>query len=201
MKKLLHVLLIAALSFPALGAARRPKRVSDSVLPLQNEHFKTFCTAFSINEVERLWMTAKHCVEAAEERGWEMRLNKGWAEAVYISPGFDDIAILQAEYAGVALKLAEKAPQVGDDLYIQGFPYGLPVLVTTRGILAAKGLPIKGRPMSDILDITVAGGNSGSPVFKDGKVIGLLWGGFVNSPHSLSIPWETLKRLTSEYWR
>lgn len=146
-------------------------------------------------------MTAKHCVAAAEERGYEMFINRGWAADIHRSPDAD-MAILLGEYAGKALKLAKDAPKIGDAVSIQGFPYGLPRLVTSRGHMAARLLPLgPGYNLNDILDITVAGGNSGSPVFNSrGEVIGVLWGGFTQSPHSISVPWETIKRLGGSYF-
>ena len=175
----------------------------DPVQPLKNKQHQTFCTTFSINEKEDYWATARHCVRAAQERGYGMFILGEKASVVFESVGDDDVAILEAETDAPSLKLSKEPLEVGDEVVIKGFPYGLPRLIKVKGYLAAKGVPLgPGAPISDILDITVAGGNSGSPVLnEDGKVVGLLWGGFVNSPHAASIPWETLKRIVGDYFK
>jgi S1-C subfamily serine protease len=197
-------LLSVSLLFSGCSVARvldASPRLVENIQPLRTQDGQTFCTAFAINQVERLWATAGHCADAAAKRDWEMRIAERPATAVFVKyDATRDYAILQAEVAGRPLLLANVAPQVDDVLVIKGFPYGLPALAVTRGTLAAKSVPIPNRPISDVLDITVAGGNSGSPVLKDGKVVGILWGGFLASPHSLSIPWETLRRELAVYW-
>jgi S1-C subfamily serine protease len=195
---LLPVLLALTILAPSSGATLLP-----SVMPLRAEIEgveRTFCTAFAINEQEHLWATAKHCVEAALDEEWEMRIGGGFAYPIYLTPGGDDVAVIQAERAGEALSLAFEAPSVGQAIRIQGYPYGLPIRVTVTGTLAGRMLPIAGQ-FSDVLDINVAGGNSGSPVMnEDGRVIGVLWGRFVQSSHALAVPWETLQRLISGYF-
>ena len=196
MKPLVAALLAAFVFLAPVGASLSP------VQPLQNEQRRTFCTAFSINEDEDYWLTARHCARAAVEQGWGMYILGEEAVLVFESVGADDVAVLKAVTEAEELELAKKPLKVGDEVRISGFPYGLPRLVQVKGLLAAKSVPIgPNAPISDILDITVAGGNSGSPVFnKKGEVVGLLWGSFIDSPHALSIPWETLTRLVGNYF-
>ena len=51
-----------------------------------------------------------------------------------------------------------------------------------------------------LADFHVVAGNSGSPVLKSGRVVGLLWGRFNDSEHSLSIPWEALHQHLQPFW-
>ena len=201
MKKLLLSFIIALL---VLSPASAKQRLLGSVqLLLANGRAR--CTVFAINEEEKLWATAKHCLI-----GYDLKLETepsysiggGYAHPIYAAPAPDDVAILKAELAGRALELAKEAPELAEQVRIVGHPYGLPQLVITEGIIAAKNVPLSPKvPISDILDVTVAGGNSGSPVLdKRGKVVGLLWGKFTRSNHSLSVPWETLKKLVGEYF-
>jgi S1-C subfamily serine protease len=127
-----------------------------------------------------------------------------------------DLAVFHADTNVPALKLAKQsvepcnpvtvARKPCDVIFIQGFPYGLPKLVTVIGYLAARDVPILHPTYeivmpSDILDITTAGGNSGSPVMNSkGEVIGVLWGGFIESPHSLAIPLESVRRALLGYF-
>lgn len=197
-RRLIALTLVFFLGVPTFGIARSVA----NVMPLHNQEGRNFCTAWSIHEKNALWATAGHCVAAALERGYTIFISGKPATIVFY--GFDetrDIAVLHVEgVRAPAWALAGRAAAVGEDLSIVGHPYGLPVLVTTTGKMAARNVPIAKRPVSDILDITVAGGNSGSPVVRNGRIVGLLWGGFIDSPHSLSIPWESIVRDIGIYF-
>lgn len=194
-RKITALVLAVLLILPACGYAAP---ISSSVQPLQSNG-RTFCTAFSINETEGYWGSAAHCAAYVLEEGLEVTINGQPAWIVSISFPAADIAVFQSEFKAPAFELASKNPEVGDALYIVGFPYGI-TKTLTKGFLAAKSIPIKhpstGYYMaSDILDITTAGGNSGSPVFNEkGQVIGVLWGGFTASPHSLAVPLDATRR-------
>lgn len=184
------------------------------VMPLHNEAGQNFCTAFAINKAANLWATAGHCVAAAAKRNWTILIAGQKAELIYIA--FDeqrDFAVLRV--VGVepdyAFPLAAKSPERCEitpkgkncpEVFVVGYPYGLPVLSVTKGVIAARNVPIGANaPVSDILSVQVAGGNSGSPVLNErGEVVGILWGMFTESPHSLSIPHETIKRDIGRYF-
>ena len=194
--------LALCLIFPSINIAA-PVRVGN-VMPLHNEAGRNFCTAWHINAKDDLWATAGHCVAGAARQRWTMMISGHKAELVYI--GYDeqrDVAVLKVVgLRARTIKFAKAAPHRGDAATVAGYPYGLPVLTVTSGTVAARLVPIGATaPISDILDIIVAGGNSGSPVLnKDGEAIGLLWGTFTESAHSLSIPWESLKRDIGGYF-
>lgn len=163
---------------------------------------RTFCTVFSIHSTEGNWASAGHCAVAAlelmEQDGADITIGDFPAHVAFIDP-LSDTAVFQSDYKAKAVEFSKELPEVGDKVVIVGYPYGL-TKVVTEGIVGARNIPImhptyKIQLRSDILDVTVAGGNSGSPVFnKDGKIVGILWGGFVNSPHSLSVPLESVRR-------
>ena len=194
---LLLVLPTLGFSHPSWGIAHHWAR--PSIQPLQHEG-RTFCTAFSINAQEGNWATARHCADFAAESGYSVTILNQPAYVVFVDQ-FYDVAVYQAPKAKMpALKLG-KVPRTGDSLSIMGFPYGLPELVTVWGEIAARHVPITGYNISDILDVTVAGGNSGSPVMNEnGRVVGIVWGAFIQSPHTLSVPFESMERALKGYW-
>lgn len=205
MRTLTHrfVALAIALTLIVPTVTAAPVRVGN-VMPLHNNDGQNFCTAFQINEKDGLWATAGHCVVAAMQRGWTIFI--AGKEVMLIDIGFGDgrdFAVLEVHgIRATQLKFAKRAPVRGDRATIAGYPYGWPVLTVTSGHVAARSVVIDVRmPVSDVLDITVAGGNSGSPVLNaNGEVIGLLWGGMNEAMHGLSIPWEALKRDLSHYF-
>lgn len=192
--------LLLATSVEMLAA---PVRVGN-VLPLHNQFGQNFCTAWHINAKSELWATAGHCAAAAMKRGFTMMISGKRAELIYIQYNEQmDVAILHVEgLVATPIKLAAQAPKQLDKATIAGYPYGFPILTITSGHVAARNVPISPMaPISDIYDIAVAGGNSGSPVLNDkGEAIGLLWGAFTDSPHSLGIPWESLRQAAGQYF-
>lgn len=183
------LLALVLLTTPLLGAHKTP-----SILPLSNGTVN-YCTAFSINEEVGLWMTARHCV--SEETAY---LDGKVAVLAYVAPD-QDIALYRSETTAPSLRLSKQTPRVGDALSVVGHPFGMPVLATQKGYLAARGLIMPNGQLSDVLDLAVAPGNSGSPVLNaKGEVVGLLWGSFVEKPLSLDVPVEVLRMYTWWYW-
>lgn len=212
-KSFLAVLLAAFIALaPIPSAAARPL---DSVQAIQYQG-RTFCTVFSINEAQGYFGSAGHCAFAVIAKNLDGKVTILGKPATIEMVGLQyDVAVFKADIHNIpALALADKSvepcsPKTVKDcafISIQGFPYGLPKLVTVTGHMAARAVPILHPSYdiymdSDILDITTAGGNSGSPVMNDkGEVIGILWGGFVDSPHSLSVPLESVRAAMLGYF-
>lgn len=213
LSKLSAVLLVLVLAFPACLWAKPVSKV-DSIQPIQYAG-ETFCTAFSINEQKGLWASAKHCADIANEvkelYGSFVTIG-GVPAAVVFMDSLDDVAVFEVAFKAPALKLAKRAVAVCDPFQASdcepiatvGHPYGVTKVVTV-GFVGARdvillhptlNVPVK----NDVLDLTVAGGNSGGPVLnKDGEVTGILWGMFVGSGHSLSVPLDSVKRLLSKF--
>lgn len=201
LRKVVTLALIVFLALPACGAAASKPH---SVQPLQIGG-KTFCTAFSIDEKNGNWATAAHCALHGIEK--VVTILGQEAYVVFVGYPEGDVAIFHSKATAPALRLAEEEVAVGHQITIKGFPYGLPGLVTTVGTMAALDMtlihPDTGYFMrNNILDITIAGGNSGSPVLNvQGEVIGVLWGGFSDSPHGIGVPYEVVKRLLGSFWQ
>lgn len=202
MRRRLVALVIAVslvlLPLPADAKTHLPLK---SVQALQSAG-RTFCTAFAV--APERWMSAGHCGAYALElweSGKDVMLMGVPATAVQIDTDYD-IAVFTVAVVAPPIRLADRAPEVGDEIAIAGFPWGVPKLVTTWGRVSARRMPVyhptyDAIMLSDVLDITTSPGNSGSPVFNaKGELISLLWGGFTSSAHALSVPYEAL----APYW-
>lgn len=193
--------LLLALTFGACVHTR--PHLDDSILPIKHQN-EAFCTAFSINEQEGLWATARHCATAVIDQEWSgVTIGYQWAIPIYLAPDLDDVAVFQSATRAPALHLALYGPQVGDPVAVWGYPYGLPRLVLAKGYVSAHLVPFEMHSgISDILDATIASGDSGSPVLdQDGDVVGVVWGRFTESEHGISVPWETLVRTIGRFFR
>jgi serine protease Do len=102
------------------------------------------------------------------------------------------------------VKLADKAPRVGDWVLAVGNPFGLGGSVTA-GIVSARGRDIGAGPYDDFIqiDASVNKGNSGGPTFDmDGNVIGVNTAIFSPSGGSVGIafdiPAETVKTVVAQ---
>jgi len=102
------------------------------------------------------------------------------------------------------VKLADKAPRIGDWVLAVGNPFGLGGTVTA-GIVSARGRDIGAGPYDDFIqiDAPVNKGNSGGPAFDvDGNVIGVNTAIFSPSGGSVgiafAIPAPTVKSVIAQ---
>ena len=102
------------------------------------------------------------------------------------------------------VKLADKAPRIGDWVLAVGNPFGLGGTVTA-GIVSARGRDIGAGPYDDFIqiDAPVNKGNSGGPTFDvDGNVIGVNTAIFSPSGGSVgiafAIPAATVKTVVAQ---
>lgn len=91
-----------------------------------------------------------------------------------------DLALIRSDEPldGHVFTMAERAPQLGEDVAALGFPLGLPLTVT-RGSVSGSGrtVPIDGIERHSLVqtDAAVNPGNSGGPLIADdGTVVGLV---------------------------
>jgi len=116
-----------------------------------------------------------------------------------------DLALIKLDGGSYPyVKLADKAPRIGDWVIAVGNPFGLGGTVTA-GIVSARGRDIGAGPYDDFIqiDAPVNKGNSGGPTFDvDGNVIGVNTAIFSPSGGSVgiafAIPAETVRRVVSE---
>ena len=117
-----------------------------------------------------------------------------------------DLALIKVDGRGdfPHVKLADKAPRIGDWVLAVGNPFGLGGTVTA-GIVSARGRDIGAGPYDDFIqiDAPVNNGNSGGPTFDvDGNVIGVNTAIFSPSGGSVgiafAIPAPTVKSIVAQ---
>lgn len=154
-----------------------------SVFPLsiqEGESFRNICTASRIGKSEPMWLTAAHCVDAPE--GIQVFLNSEVPIEVVEFDRSNDISVFRAEKKVPALRLAGKAPKVGDEVIVTGFPLGSVHRMTTFGRVSSTLFAIPGEHGTGepawmfymMFNVTVAPGNSGSAILnKRGEIVGV----------------------------
>ncbi len=158
---------------------------------------KTFCTAFYVGKGR--FITAGHCAADASTP-MHIKMMDGTfrlvdAEIIALSnpeKGMADFAVLESDENASALK--DRKPvaldcdhkaKVGEDIRSEGFPAGLG-FITTWGKVSGPTEKIGPwqKPVTRT-NISVAGGNSGGPIFVDktGAVFAILVGGLQANPN------------------
>ncbi|GLK69926.1 Do family serine endopeptidase [Ancylobacter dichloromethanicus] len=122
-------------------------------------------------------VTNNHVVDGATEVDVTTTDGKSYTAKVIGTDPRTDVALLKVKGKGDFpwVKLAEKAPRVGDWVVAVGNPFGLGGTVTA-GIVSARGRDIGSGPYDDFIqiDAPINRGNSGGPTFSlDGDVIGM----------------------------
>ncbi len=122
-------------------------------------------------------VTNNHVVDKAENVEVVTDDGKTYAAKVIGTDPRTDLALIKVEGRNdfQHVKLADKAPRIGDWVLAVGNPFGLGGTVTA-GIVSARGRDIGAGPYDDFIqiDAPVNKGNSGGPTFDvDGNVIGV----------------------------
>lgn len=160
---------------PAVAAAPAPP--PPAVVPLTAYGHGIICTAWSINEKKGYWATAGHCIEPDQ-----VYFILDQPVTVVEDDDQDDIAILKTTIGGPALDIASTQPEVGDDVWVPGFPLANHKIIVAFGRIMALDADI---PVSQgffeppkiytvlLTDATILPGHSGSPIFHGRKVVSL----------------------------
>jgi serine protease Do len=122
-------------------------------------------------------VTNNHVVDKADTVEVATDDGKTYTAKVIGSDPRTDLALIKIEGRSdfPHVKLADKAPRIGDWVLAVGNPFGLGGTVTA-GIVSARGRDIGAGPYDDFIqiDAPVNKGNSGGPTFDvDGNVIGV----------------------------
>ena len=151
-------------------------------------------------------MTNHHVVDKAQSVEVTTDDGKTYSAKVIGTDPRTDIALIKVDGRTdfPHVKLADKAPRVGDWVVAVGNPFGLGGTVTA-GIVSARGRDIGAGPYDDFIQIDAAinKGNSGGPTFDmDGNVIGINTAIFSPSGGSVgiafAIPAETAKSVIAQ---
>jgi serine protease Do len=151
-------------------------------------------------------VTNNHVVDNAKTVEISTDDGKTYSAKVIGTDARTDIALIKVDGRNdfPYVKLAEKAPRVGDWVVAVGNPFGLGGTVTA-GIVSARGRDIGAGPYDDFIqiDASVNKGNSGGPTFDmDGNVIGVNTAIFSPSGGSVGIafdiPSDTVKSVVAQ---
>jgi serine protease Do len=151
-------------------------------------------------------VTNNHVVDKADTVEVTADDGKTYTAKVIGTDPRTDIALIKVEGRSdfPYVKLADKAPRIGDWVLAVGNPFGLGGTVTA-GIVSARGRDIGAGPYDDFIqiDAPVNKGNSGGPTFDvDGNVIGVNTAIFSPSGGSVgiafAIPAPTVKSVVAQ---
>ena len=150
-------------------------------------------------------VTNNHVVENASTVEVAFDDGKTYSAKVIGADPRTDLALIKIDGGNFPhVRLADKAPRVGDWVLAVGNPFGLGGTVTA-GIVSARGRDIGAGPYDDFLqiDAPVNKGNSGGPTFNtDGSVIGVNTAIYSPSGGSVgiafAIPAETVKTVVAQ---
>ncbi len=151
-------------------------------------------------------VTNNHVVDKAQTVEITADDGKTYGAKVVGTDERTDIALIKVDGRSdfPFVKLADKAPRIGDLVLAVGNPFGLGGTVT-NGIVSARGRDIGAGPYDDFIqiDASVNKGNSGGPTFDmDGNVIGVNTAIFSPSGGSVGIafdiPSDTVKSVIAQ---
>jgi serine protease Do len=151
-------------------------------------------------------VTNNHVVDKAQTVEITTDDGKTYSAKVIGTDPRTDVALIKVDGRNdfPYVKLADKAPRIGDWVVAVGNPFGLGGTVTS-GIVSARGRDIGAGPYDDFIqiDASVNNGNSGGPTFDmDGNVIGVNTAIFSPSGGSVgiafAIPAETVKSVVDQ---
>ena len=132
-------------------------------------------SGFAVSE-DGFVITNNHVIDGCQDVYLHYEGQKFPATIVTTDP-LNDLALLKADFApGEVLPLAEARPELLQDIYVAGFPFGMGVSSTvkvTKGIISS--LTGFGNNFSEVqIDAALQSGNSGGPIVDDaGNVIGV----------------------------
>lgn len=210
MKRLLVVALLLLVTLAAAGfgydrpltAEALHERLKQSTASLISHDgaLTQSCTAFSINEDRRYWMTAFHCLAP------EMLLDGQIAWIVYKNETHDLAVLMAPGRSAPALALADTAPAIGQTIAALGYGHGFPIPQFRVGTVAALDLPgkeidvITEKTTVTVFDVAFIEGMSGGAVVNtDGDVVSVVQlqeGGRTG----LGRPLETIRQATAQFF-
>lgn len=204
------LLIVLALLVPQTTTYARA--INFSSIRVLQEDGRNICTTWSINQRERLYATANHCISArVDDEGQtippgEFTIDGYKAKVVDTNIPFD-LAILRTE-RGLPALLKGDIPKPGDKVQVIGFAHGWSTPIVSGGTIAILWFTL---PHHDywaanmVFVMTIVPGHSGSPIFDEaGKVISLAQGmtivGYGPSGIALGAPYDALVNFLGDRW-
>lgn len=175
-------------------------RIAQSTVPLAcSLHGRNGCTAFSINETKRYYLTAHHCVVPflSDEGEPEVPVLDGQPLTIVFTNLALDLAIVVGPVARPALVLRTQPVLAGTEVGGYGYGYGMPTPIFRLATISAIFRDPEGLEWL-MVDNALIGGMSGGPLFdRSGRVVGVNdksdnWSGYSVSGAQI--------RAATEFW-
>lgn len=151
-------------------------------------------TSFYLKD-KNIWISNYHVVSGYKQVALENhKKDRFLADVVYVNP-VADVAILKSNYTptGDLTLTRDKTVNTSNQVFVLGFPYGMPYTVT-QGIVSSPKQIMNNRYYIQI-DAAVNPGNSGGPVvMTDGSLVGITTSKFKEADNmGFAIPTATLE--------
>ena len=132
-------------------------------------------TGFAISKNGHI-ITNNHVIESCEKVSVHHQ-EKTYDSKIIAADKNNDLALLKSNFTPIdILKISEKKPELMQDIFVAGFPFGNEVSSTikvTKGIVSSLAGYDNNRSLIQI-DAAIQPGNSGGPIIsEDGHVIGV----------------------------
>lgn len=154
-----------------------PLKTHISVVPIQDPVGISFCTAFSVNEKQRLYLTAAHCVD---EKSPDLPIPTMYSQRVRVVKidKLVDIALIQAALGVPAFDIADQPPGPGGRVIVAGYAGGADMLSIYTGTFYSNAIGVDEHRNIHVISLfNVRGehGMSGGPILNDeGKVVSII---------------------------
>lgn len=152
------------------------------------------CSAFSIHENLRYWMTAAHCL------GDDMKVDGQIATVIYKNDALDLMVLSVPGAPAPALAPSSVAIGRGTDIASAGHAYGFLLAMLKAGHVAHPALGIEGFSGTFlVLDFPIIGGMSGGPMVDwQGNVMAI--NQMANNQISLGRSIKDIMSVTAQFW-
>lgn len=171
----------ALLALLLIAAAPAPPRVEPIQKLVRGE--RGLCTTWNV--APNRWVTDDHCVkegggmfdEEDEHYVYDFTIAGKPAKLVKAEPAYDLALLVSQDLVSVPLKVAKDKPDIGDPVTIVGFPRMWELNerhdpITLKAEIRALSVKSEcSAAFQIIMQGPIAGGNSGSPIFRGSKVV------------------------------